>query len=120
MDMQRVIDELAEKHGLLHKSGKVNYTVFARQCGLPPPTILRWHKGFTKDITVEAAEKVANAFGVSAAQVRGLEPLSGGSGPAEEYELRPADLKFLAQLRSLPTEDQFEIERWIGREARQA
>ncbi len=117
--MKEVIEHLARLHGLVHESGKINYTAFAEKAGLPPPTIMRWHKGITKDITLHTAEEVAKAFGVRSALLRGLEPLpTAAAQAAGKMKLSADDMEFLKKFRALPTEDQYEVSEWIARAAR--
>ncbi len=113
-DLTQSLQQLAELHGLTHEDGRLNYTAFGRRVGLPAPTIMRWHKGITKDVSSKAAQLICRAFNISEAQVRGLEPITPLLNKRNS-ERKPdqRDVQLIAQLRSLPVREQKEVERFV-------
>ena len=108
------LEQLAALHGLTHNDGSINYNAFARRVGLPAPTIMRWHKASTKDVSKKTIHAVCRALNVSEAQVRGIEPLfQGGREGGGKKRADRRDIQLISQLRSLPLRKQRDIEKFL-------
>lgn len=110
-----VILELAIKHKLLHKDGRVNYTAFGRACGVPAPTIFRLYNASDDwDMAPSTAKSLVAAFNITEQQARGYELLPWlEHQEVTEYTPTEADLELLKVLRGLPAPDQREVEVFI-------
>lgn len=125
---KEIIEQLAEKHDLVHPNGRVNYTAFARRADMPPPTVLRIHQSaLDHRIAPETAEKLAAAFSITEQQAMGLEPIncdSAGSGQARkkgrvtvktpDAALSPWEYKLITELRELTDDDRSDVQQLVS------
>lgn len=68
--LRELMDQEIDGHGR-----PITQTALSERTGVPQPTISRIRKGKHQDPERETVERLANYFGVTAAQMRGEEPL---------------------------------------------
>jgi len=92
-----------------HDDGRPHYSAIAAKCNVITPTIMRLFKSdsSSRQVSNKVGEKIAEAFGVTLAQVQGFEPIDDNFSAPENQRLTDAQILFV--LRGLSIEDRDEV-----------